>query len=65
MSIESDHDLAQNKHERRVDDEGELEAVLAKILDEAFEQLQNDKKRQQVGDDETESVGELAPPRRV
>jgi hypothetical protein len=41
MLIETDHDLAQDEHLGGVDDKCQLETVLAKILDQAFKQLQD------------------------
>jgi len=58
--VEPDHNFPQDKHEGCVDDKRQLEAVLAKILDQALEQFQDDKKGQKVSDDKTEGVFERA-----
>jgi len=60
MLVEAYHYLSQDEHECRVDDKRQLEAVLAKILDQALEQFQDDKKGQKVSYDKTEGVFERA-----
>ena len=49
MLVESDHDLSQDKNQGGIDDEGELETVFPKIVDEALEELQDDEEGKEAG----------------
>jgi hypothetical protein len=58
--VQADHHFSKQKHKRSVDDKRQLEAVFAKIFDEALEEFQDDKKSQQIRDDEAERVLQFA-----